>query len=233
MIEQSLNTGMKVSGTVKQFVGLDKTELPEREVLCFDIETYKWEYDEKFAEFMAGGKLGNRVDPAKIKDKIALNREKFALSPLTGQIILFGAFDGKDYTIILGDERDIIIQALDFLSANVFNGVRLVSKAGKRFDLPYLMQRAAILGIETNFNVSYSILTKKYDTFNHIDFEDLLEGGLHQWGYLLGLTDHIENPANQIGEWYEQGMMDTIIEKNKEDLKITYELYRRLKWANL
>jgi hypothetical protein len=222
-----------IEGKVKEFIGLDKTELPEREVLCFDIETYKWEYNQEFSDYMAGGKLGNRVDPAKIKAKMEENKEKFALSPLTGQIILCGFYDGKDYTIFQGTEEEIIISSLELIGGAVFNGARLVSKAGKRFDLPYLLQRAVILGLEPSINFTFGKLLKKYDTFYHIDFEELLDGTLFQWGYLCGIVNQFENPASEIGQWYENGQMDTIIEKNKEDLLITHKLYERLKWANL
>lgn len=213
-------------------VGLEARERDK--ILAFDIETYEWEFTPEFSEHMSGGKMGNRVDKAKIEEKRKLNRDKFALSPLTGRIILAGFHDGESYHMFDdADEKELILKALSFLSDRHYEGARLITKGGKRFDLPFLATRATILGIEPQIAFQWNLLLKKYDTFYHIDLEDIFEGKLSELGYLMGLTNSFINRGGEIGEMYETGKKDEIVAKNEEDLRLTLAIYRNMKWMHI
>ena len=222
----------------EKFASLNKREIPDRKILAFDIETYKWEECNALVEKVIEEKMDKRLkDPAKVEENIKSIRERFALSPLTGQIIVCGFWDGENYVPYIRpdypDEATMIKVILEYIGNAHFDGYRLLSKGGKRFDLPYLLHRAMILGITPKFNVEWSRLTHQYQHWDHIDLESFFDGGLYTIAYACGLTDQFKNPGNEIGMMYEVGDMKTILEKNQEDLVLTYKLYERLKWANL
>lgn len=202
--------------------------------MCFDIETYKWEDKPLFIEKLVEEKTANYVKPDIIEKHRQTALEKLALDPFTGQIILSGFYDGKDTTFITGEEKSIVEETIDFIEKSLTQGYRLVTKGGKRFDLPYLLTRAAILNISRRFAYQYSDLFNKYKNFYHTDLETIFEKhSLGSMAYIFGLADVPGNRGSEIAGLYEADNMEGIIEKNKEDLVQSYNIYERIKWINL
>lgn len=92
-------------------------------------------------------------DPEKIAAKVAENKAKAlrdaALSAMTGKILVIAyAVDDGEVQVIEGDERKIIETFLIVANSAIGNGNRLFGYNILGFDLPFIGQRAAILGIQ-------------------------------------------------------------------------------------
>jgi predicted PolB exonuclease-like 3'-5' exonuclease len=130
-------------------------------------------------------KLGNLVDPAKIKAKKdeakADQLSKCGLSPMTGRVICCGAFSTDTAgAIILPEATDAaereLIQSVFKIMANP--EVRLVTFNGNSFDLPFIYRRAMILGVAPkHFGAPpLTAWTKRYDNDKHIDMMTVWAG---------------------------------------------------------
>lgn len=219
-----------------QPISLDLEKMPDRKILVFDIETYKWKENSLIVEREIEEKTSSYVKPDIIEKHKQSVLDKLALSPLTGQIIMCGFWDGENYVNFStedNNEEELVSKSLEYLGNAHFEGYRLLSKGGKRFDLPYLLLRGMILNVKPTFNVEWDRLIAKYKHWDHIDLESFFEGGLYKLSYVCDLTSTLDNPGNEIGAMYEAGQIDLIKEKNLEDLKLTYQLYERIKWANI
>jgi len=217
-------------------INLDLERMPDQRVLAFDIETYKWKENSLIVEREIEEKTSSYVKPDIIEKHKQSVLDRLALSPLTGQIIMCGFWDGEnyvDFSIEDNNEEEIVLKSLEYIGNAHFEGYRLLSKGGKRFDLPYLLIRAMILNLKPKFNVEWDRLIAKYKNRDHIDLESFFEEGLYKMAYICDLTNTLDNPGDEIGAMYEAGQIELIKEKNLKDLKLTYKLYERLKWANL
>ena len=222
-----LDTGVKAEMTWK---------VVEQDVVSFDIETYRWGEKPLIGEQILQDIADNYVKPDIIAKHQHTAIEKQALSPLTGKIILTGFYAGEDKYVQYfaeGNEKATITNTITELQSYLAQGYRLITKGGRRFDLPYLLTRAAILGVECEFAYKYKDLFSRYNTMYHTDLELIFEGGLQKLGYAMGMLESPTNKGNEIGRMYEGDQMGQIQEKNKEDLKLTYDIYQRIKWWNL
>jgi len=219
-----------------QPISLELEKMPDRKILAFDIETYKWKENSLVVEREVEEKISGYVKPDIIEKHRQSYMDRLALSPLTGQIIMCGFWDGENYVAFTTEdnsEEEIVLKSLEYIGNAHFEGYRLLSKGGKRFDLPYLLLRGMILNVKPKFNVQWDRLVHKYKHWDHIDLESFFEGGLYKMAYICDLTSTLDNPGNEIAAMYEAGQIELIKEKNLEDLKLTYQLYERLRWANL
>src|SRR5690606_35737261 len=119
----------------------------------------------KFASIQAPSNYKNQeaIDNYISKEKVKLF-EKMALSPLTGRILTVGLlsdspipnadtvqiYDKQLHCIVAGldgkDEKQIVEWTLDMLNDLYQDGHSLITYNGKKFDIPYIIQRAIILG---------------------------------------------------------------------------------------
>lgn len=221
-------------GGLPELITKNDYSRPRNKVVCWDIETYKWEKKSLLIESMVEKATANYVKPDTIEKHKNETLEKLALSPFTGQIILSGFYNGDKFFHYQGDEKDIIKGTLDELVKVLLAGYKLVTKGGKRFDLPYLLTRAAIHNIAPDFPYEYNHLFHPYRNNYHVDLESVFpKMNLGSIAYTMGLADVPGNKGSEIAGMYESGDMKSIIEKNKEDLIQSYEIYRRIKWVNL
>ena len=217
-------------------LNVELEKMPDRKILAFDIETYKWRENSLIVERGVEKVKESYKTPSVIEAHTASYLDKLALSPMTGQVIMCGFWDGENYVSFTtedNNEEEIVLKSLEYIGNAHFEGYRLLSKGGKRFDLPYLLLRGMILNVKPKFNVQWDRLINKYKHWDHIDLESFFEMGLYKMAYVCDLTSTLDNPGNEIGAMYEAGQIELIKEKNLEDLKLTYQLYERLKWANL
>lgn len=94
----------------------------------------------------------NYRDPQKIAENVEAQRrawlDRAALSPLTGRILLACvAEDDGPAEFIEGDEAAVVRGVLDRLTATIAAGGRCVGFNVHGFDLPFLRQRALLLGL--------------------------------------------------------------------------------------
>lgn len=201
--------------------------------IAWDLETYKWEERPLIIEKLIDKKIKRLVRADAIEKNKQEVLDELALSPLTGQIILSGFYDGKEYTVLTGSEKDIITSTISLITEKLLDGYVLVTKGGKRFDIPYLIIRAMLYNLKPKFHHTLKHLVYKYDNHYHADLETILDGySLSMLGHLFEFTDSPHNDGEKIGQWYEEGKMKEIVEKNQEDLRMTLQIYERIKWLN-
>lgn len=226
-------------------------------MLVLDIETYKDLSDVNYTNW----KLSNISAPSNYKDPSVIERyvteqkskesDKFALSPLTGKIILIGLLtdkvpplnendfskyliDNKEvyYIGITGEERHILTTFWKLFAWFGINDSILVTYNGKEFDLPFIIKRTLIVNAEidsTMKRIDMNNYLMKYKNTPHLDLYNWLgSGSLVEWSYRLGLSDSLQRDGNKIGGWYEQGQMETIINKNKLDVAQSYSIYNKI-----
>jgi DNA polymerase elongation subunit (family B) len=95
---------------------------------------------------------GNFKDPEKIKDAIAAKRaewfDRTALKAITGKIIAFTySVNDEAPKMVTGDEATLIRFAINTLADIVDDNTFVYGWNSNAFDMPFLMQRAAALGI--------------------------------------------------------------------------------------
>jgi DNA polymerase elongation subunit (family B) len=227
-------------------------------MLTLDIETYKDISDEGYVAWKSSNiqAPSNYKDPEKIAASIAEQKRdlqsKFALSPLTGKIILIGcltdvnpdkdvvkysivkySIDGKDvwYVPLEGDEIEILTNFWKlFHFQQLKDGGDICTYNGKAFDLPFILHRSTILNIKLPIKISMQKYLNKYQHTPHLDiFNWFGSGSLVEWSYRLGIGNSLQRDGDKIGSWYEDGQMQQIKDKNMIDLAQTYSIYQRIK----
>jgi len=212
--------------------------------IVLDIETANAEVPaalkERLLEAIAAP--SNWKDPAKIEAYIAQKRaeaeEKFALSPLTGRITCIGLGLGETGRRLFcnPDEATILNEA--FRAINEFQDywryeARLVTFGGRTFDVPFLLARAAILGVSLPIGWDGSRLLRPFSDF-HVDLFELLgkTGSLTEWALAFGLDLGEPGIANLKGSempaFWDAGDFEKIKAHCENDVRLTYELASRL-----
>lgn len=183
-------------------------------------------------------------------------KNSMGFSPLTGQIVTIGIYDGertkgavyfqsspaKEEKSFEEDgckfevmtERDMLIRFWKI--AEKYD--TFVTFNGRQFDVPFLMVRSAINGIRPSKNLlANRYLNSQPGNARHIDLFDQLtfygalrkKGGLHLWCRAFG----IESPKAQgvsgddVKALFESGKGSDIARYNARDLRATYELYTK------
>jgi len=228
-------------------------------MIVFDLESYKDVEDTNYISWKSNNiqAPGNYKDPAKIAENIAQQKaelaDKFALSPLTGKIILIGMLmdklpplyetDKTSYTTYSvggttmhyiglsdNDESVLLSKWWDIFSFHNLNSPTIVSFNGKKFDLPFILHRSIIKKALVPRRIKMSDYLNKYRNDPHFDVYNWFDGGsLVEWSYRLGITDSLVRDGNKIGSWYEAGQMNVIADKNKIDLAQTFSIYQRVR----
>ena len=99
-----------------QAISLEK--MPDRKILAFDIETYKWKENSLIVEREIEEKTSSYVKPDIIEKHKQSYMDRLALYPTTGQIILCGFWDGENYVNFSTEdntEEEIVIKSLEYL----------------------------------------------------------------------------------------------------------------------
>lgn len=224
-------------------------------MITFDIETYKDVSDDNYVAWKTAGisAPSNYKDPEKIAQNIADQKvdmlNKFALSPLTGKIILIGCLidkqpelpfeftkyniAGKDvfYTAFDDEEKDMLTKFWMLVGWNNLQlGGDMLSFNGKAFDLPFLLNRSAILDVKPPMKISMQKHLSKYQHQPHLDLYNWFgSGSLVEWSYRFGISSSLQRDGDKIGGWYEANQMNLIKDKNMIDLAQTNAIYQRIK----
>lgn len=175
-------------------------------------------------------------------------------SPLTGQIVAIGIYDGerekgavyfqsspkKEETSFEEGQCKFEVMSEKEMLRKFWEIVEkyetFVTFNGRQFDVPFLMVRSAIHGIRPTKN----LLANRYLNYHpsnarHIDLIDQLtfygamrkRGSLHLWCRAFG----IESPKSQgvdgddVKALFEKGNSADVARYNARDLRATYELY--------
>lgn len=203
-------------------------------VTIIDVETLPLPMEQMFKVPDDCVPLGNVKDPAKVTAKIAEFHsewvESAALRPETGQVAMFGSIcDGK-VSILDGDEKKILADAIKLLTETiVFRNEIVAGFCICDFDLPFLIRRAWVHGLK----MQNMLRSKRWWSDNIIDLRDV---------WLLGNrspvkgTTTLDAVAAQLGlppklgkgEDFEKMSPNMRTSYLTRDLEITEALYKRL-----
>lgn len=113
---------------------------------------------------------------------------------------------------------------------SLFSSPWLVGFNSSSFDLPYLVHRSIVRGVPVP-DFKQLDLRKTVNSF-FISYEPRAKGGLAYWATVLGIKQETCSGAQTIELW-NQGKFEEIKKHNIEDVKITYELFKRCKEVGL
>ena len=197
----------------------------------FDIETGPVAPDE-LEQFIPPFEAPKNIKkPELIEEAIAKKKsewfDKVALSPLTGKILAIGLLRDGKYTILEGDEKNIIndfwnywrkYDPQPFVGFNIFN-----------FDMPYILRRGYRLGIDHPRDVQSN---NRYWKDNLIDLMNYWSLGVY--GERISLDNFCKflgvkgksGSGKFFSELYEEDH-DAAIEYLKNDLDITAKVWEK------
>ena len=225
--------------------------------LIFDIETVGEDFDAVDETTQAVLTRWIKHEAASEEDYVAALadlKNGLGFSPLTGQIVAIGVYDGEreksavyfqsskkeeESSFEEGSCKFEVMTEKEMLQ-KFWNVVAkyetFVTFNGRQFDVPFLMIRSAIHGIRPTKNLlANRYLNHQPEHARHIDLLDQLtfygalrkKGGLHLWCRAFG----IESPKTQgvdgddVKALFENGRSADIARYNSRDLRATYELY--------
>lgn len=213
--------------------------------VCFDTETIpcqslpdgvKPEFDRESI------KLGNIKDPLKALEKVSAARDDFeaaldkkmSLDPDLCEVVCFVGTDAVAINYQDGDYKALLDVAWACIAKAYLDHIPLVSYNGIGFDLPVLLHQAMRLNIPISPQM-YSDLTKKYDNRYHYDLMQILAGWDKSKWKPLAFYLKLFGIGTQVGEgsdvynWWEAGDYDKIREHCENDVKLTAQLFDRVK----
>lgn len=212
--------------------------------LSFDIETIPQEehvrrclgqpYDPSTFRVQHGAK-----DPDKIAAQRAQHEQEHAarmraeaddgtLNALHGRVACWGwATDREAHSTIVDSELREASAINDVLHA--LNGNGLATWNGREFDLPFVLLRAAILGVSIPPRISRGWF-QRYETSEHFDGYQLLRWkagkmwSLEKASQALGIEPISLGNGKEIAALYAAGEFDAIRAKNLQDVRRTLKV---------
>lgn len=227
--------------------------------LIFDIETVGEDFDsldETSQDVLTRWIKRESENSENYTSALADLKNGMGFSPLTGQIVAIGIYDGErekgavyfqssptkeeksfeenGYKFEVMNEKEMLRKFWEIVEKyDTF-----VTFNGRQFDVPFLMVRSAVHGIRPSKNLLINrYLHYQPDNARHIDLFDQLtfygalrrKGGLHLWCRAFG----IESPKAQgvdgddVKVLFDTGRGADIARYNSRDLRATYELYMK------
>jgi len=180
-------------------------------------------------------------------------KEGLGFSPLTGSVVAIGLYDlerqqgvvyytgdGSDSEEVVGDYKLKERSEADML-AEFWEGAEsydtFVTFNGRGFDVPFLMHRAAILGIKPTVDMMSGRYLYQQKTVRHIDLQDQLTfyGAMQRRGnlHLFCRAYDIESPkaegiaGDDVAELFREKKFRDIALYNIRDVVATTELYKK------
>ncbi|MFA5052598.1 MAG: ribonuclease H-like domain-containing protein [Parcubacteria group bacterium] len=225
--------------------------------LVFDIETIGEKFaemDETTRELIAKRARKEADDEEKFGELVNDLESGFALSPLTGEIVVIGVLDadsmkGAVYFQAPGadipeteengikfvpmSEADMINRFWE-LAANASEFIGFNSRG---FDAPFLIVRSAIKGIRPTVDLMADRYGR-FGTVRHTDLYDQLSfygasrfahGSLHMWCRALGIKSPKEGEVkgDEVSKLFREGKFAEIARYNLGDVMATKDLYDR------
>ena len=211
-----------------------------RSALYFDIET---EGRQDALELMDESEFAAPAtykDPEKIAAKVAENKAKAlrdaALSAMTGRILVIAyATDDGEVQIIEGDEKKVVETFLIVAKQAINGGNRIFGYNVLGFDLPFIGQRAAILGVQVPLAL-YTFWKGRFQWAEHfVDLMELVKFGHRDFkGYslknvarVMGLEFQKTGDGSAFSGLYRDDR-DKALEYVKRDVECTRALAKRL-----
>ncbi len=222
--------------------------------LVIDIETVGVNYDD-----LDDISKAHIKDHAEDDDDFECIKERLGLSPLTGKTVAIGILNpdtGKGAVFLSlpdGEKNDLPKELEPGIALEIGTEEEMMKKFwdaarayncfidfnGRGFDIPFLMIRSAILGIQPTKNLmSNRYLFSQDRNAIHVDLWDQLSfygasrferTGLHFWTQAFGIKSPKGDGVcgSDVGKLYEEKKYFDIAKYNFADVKATAELFRK------
>jgi len=178
---------------------------------------------------------GRRKDAeASVQEKRAELIGKFALAPMTAQIIGIGTLYDGNFTYHEGKEDEIVthfVNSIQHMEANL----RIVTFNGRSFDLPHIYLKMAKYDV-LNHRFMSAATESRYERTRHYDVREVVtnydpmgRGTLKQWAMFFGVDVPPDmHDGSEIQELWDNGQFEAIKFKNKQDLHMLKQIYEKL-----
>jgi len=225
--------------------------------LILDIETVGENFDELDTvsqDTLTRWIKREAADNGEYRSLLSNLKEELGFSPLTGEIVAIGVLDaekdkGAVYFQAPNGGEEIEENGVKFLPlgekemlekfwAGVAKYDRVVTFAGRTFDIPFLMIRSAVHGIRPSKNfMSNRYRSSQLRGAEHIDLQDELsfygamrrKGSLHLYARAFGIASpKAEGVAgDDVARLFAEEKYLDIARYNLRDVRATKELYQR------
>jgi len=196
--------------------------------IVFDIETVpsKTAYAHPDEVLRMAQKRGQKID------------EFASLCPVLCSVIAVGILEletGTQHAHVCGGV-DREFDVLTVVNAAINSAARLVTFNGRRFDLPALIHRSRINGVQPAGILLRSVLQKPWEHLPHVDMANVLSFGGAMSGYSLeayAIAYGLDNPktggdGGGVLELVRTGQIEKLAQYVMGDVRATAELYRRV-----
>jgi predicted PolB exonuclease-like 3'-5' exonuclease len=159
-----------------------------------------------------------------------------SLNPGFGQIVCIGigtdAGTTIDVKMLSGRDEAAILGQFWAHLATKRNG-KIITFNGKRFDVPFIIKRSAILGILPTMRIS----TRRYETDRHFDVFELLTDfynckekfTLHAYCKMFGLENTDTSSGSEVFQLWKEGRISEIEAHCAEDVRSTLRLHSKIR----
>jgi 3'-5' exonuclease len=204
--------------------------------LVLDIETVGQRPDEipeRALDYLFRGLERDRPDPQELDRRRDELISRLGLDATTGRIVCVGVLDSAGaYERAFTDpsEAELLRDFWRFLEET--GPDRIVTFNGKRFDVPYLNIRSAILGLAPTFVLPFEPWTRT----PHFDVREVLEGddrrrrgSLDYFCAVFGIASPKEEmDGSLVASAFAEGRIEDIARYCLADCRATAALYRKL-----
>jgi len=163
-----------------------------------------------------------------MRPRCIIDIETEDLDPKSGRIICIGVLDtatNKSWVFYDENEKQMLRDFLDFFHNR---GFKEVIGYNVLFDLRYIFARCLKYNLASNslFKIMHSDLMHIMKSVKNV-YSLNKAGTLNQWAEFLFGSGKYPLP-DSIPKLFESGNISLIIEYNKRDLEITYQLWKRI-----
>lgn len=204
--------------------------------LVLDIETVGQSVDEipeRALEYLFRGLERDEPEPEELERRRADLIDRFGLDPTTGRVVCVGTVDsesGEQRAFADRDEQHLLEAFWSFLSDN--GSSLFVTFNGKRFDIPYLNLRSAILGLRPR----RVIPSQPESVRPHFDVREVIagedrrrRGSLDYFCSVFGIdSPKTELDGSKVAQAFAEGRIDEITRYCLADCRATAALFQRL-----
>ncbi len=166
---------------------------------------------------------------SKLKKRCVLDIETLSLEPTKGRIICIGMLNAEtgETRVFYNEDEETMVR--NFLSYYRKEGFGEIIGYNVLFDVRYIFARCLKYGLParefvmSGFTDVMMILKSVRSIYNFNK-----PGSLDEWaGYILNESKDLNNASVPL--YYHAGEIDKIIEYNKKDVEMTYEIWKKIR----
>jgi predicted PolB exonuclease-like 3'-5' exonuclease len=162
--------------------------------------------------------------------KFIYDLETSGLEPFEHRILCISMIDvetKEEKTFSGEDEQKFLQEFWEFVKG----AEQLIGYNNHNFDFPFLITRTLFYGVKVDKHINQVDLRKESNGF-WTSYKQKVKGKLSDWAEKFGMKVCTNN-GNEMPAMYAQGNWNGICEHCIEDVRITFELYKRCKECGL